>query len=496
MPNKKILSYPALIMIIVTTVYSFSSMSTAFFMMGMKSLPWFLISGLCYFIPYALIVSEYTRNYADQNGGIYSWLQEAFSPKIAFITAFLWYCSYFTWIISLFMKLIIPFSILLFGEDITTKSAVFGISSNLLVAIFAVFAIILMTFLITRGYRTIFSFLKVSSLAMIGLLVLSALSNFTIIGTSPERIITNLNTSLNIPSFFEGTTDHFISQLPFFIFAITAFGGLDTIASLADKTGEQKKKFPTALIISAGIILILYFGGILLWSGANDLSTMRLTDQSHLGNLMYGLMGSLARHLASVLRLSGSQSALLYQIYIRYTAFVLFVSYLGLLSSITYTPLKSLIQGTPKAIWPKKLVKTNHKEMPYIALWLQAAVVMTCVLFLSLNSHFLSSLFNQLTYMTNVSRAIPYFVVAASYPFYRMKKGGTLQNSLVSSDSLGKILAASVCLTIIFAILFQIYQPVQSGDYWQAVLLIIGPVLFGVLGGRLFQRFERKLAAE
>jgi amino acid transporter len=35
----------------------------------------------------------------------------------------------------------------------------------------------------------------------------------------------------------------------FFIFSITAFGGLDTIASLADKTKKSRSRFPRAVII-------------------------------------------------------------------------------------------------------------------------------------------------------------------------------------------------------------------------------------------------------
>ena len=46
-----------LILIITTTVYSFSSMISAFFMLGSQSLIWFFISALFYFIPYALIVA-------------------------------------------------------------------------------------------------------------------------------------------------------------------------------------------------------------------------------------------------------------------------------------------------------------------------------------------------------------------------------------------------------------------------------------------------------
>ena len=83
---------------------------------------------------------------------------------------------------------------------------------------------------------------------------------------------------------------------------------------------------------------------------------------------MYGLMGSLANNISVSFGLSAAAQTFLYQAFIRYTAFTLFVAYIGLLSSITYTPLKSLIQGTPKEIWPHFLTKINQKEMPQTAL--------------------------------------------------------------------------------------------------------------------------------
>ena len=492
MKPTKSLSFFNLILIIVMTVYSFSSMSSSFFMMGLKSFPWFLISAFFYFIPYALIVSEYTRSYSNRTGGIYDWLKDAFSPRIAFITAFLWYCSYFTWIISLFMKLLIPFTIMLFGQDLTSAEQWFGIDTAYWIMVLSLVAVFCMTWVINRGHQAVFSFLKTSSYAMVGLLLISGIGNLMLMVNTPQLIAQNMQQSLAAPSFFKGTNDSFLSQLPFFIFAITAFGGLDTIASLVDKSGQQQKKFPKALIISAVIIVVLYFGGIMLWSGANNLNVLRETDQFHLGNLMYGLMGSLANNLSIAFGLSASAQAFLYQAFIRYTAFTLFVAYIGLLSSITYTPLKSLIQGTPKEIWPQFLTKINQKQMPQTALWIQASVVSVCIIGLSLNSTILGALFNQLTYMTNVARAIPYFVVAASYPFYRIKNPGLLKHSLIASHWQGYLCSLSVCTATLIAITFQVYQPFHTGEYVQALLLIIGPILFGLLGSSIYQRFEKK----
>ncbi len=497
MPERKTLPLPQLVLIITTTVYSFSSMATAFFMMGIKALPWFLLAGFGYFIPYALIVAQYTRKYGNRSGTVYDWLKDALSPKAAFVTAFLWYCSYFTWMVSLFMKLVIPLSILLFGQDITVRAEWFGLPTRWLVAFFGITAVAGLTWLISRGFGTVLRFLKISGLAMAGLLLLSAASNFFLLLQQPEEAWTNLSRSLSAPSFFTGTGDHFLSQLPFFIFAVTAFGGLDTVAALSDRTKNSRRQFPRGLFYSGVLILILYIGGILLWSSANDLSSLRQQDQMHLGNLMYGLMGSLAHAVSTALGLKGSAAAVIYQLYIRYTAFVLFVSYLGLLSSITFGPLKSLIQGTPKFLWPKRLTLLNPQEMPAKALRLQALIISLVILVVTFNTSVAGQLFNQLTYMTNVARAMPYFVVAASFPCFLKKRIAADHELFVANRKLSSGLALSVCSCILFAIVFQIWQPFSLGEYRDALTLVTGPLLFAGAALLLYRRGEsRQLTAE
>lgn len=492
--TKENLSVPTLIIIIATTVYSFSSMSTAFYMMGIKSLLWFVISGLFYFVPYTLIVAQYTRKYGDRYGTIYDWLRESLSPKAAFVTICLWYCGYFTWIISLFMKLAIPLSILLFGEDITTHATLFGLPTQYSMALFAIMALFLITWLTSRGFQHIISFLKVSSFAMIFLLFLSIASNGLLISRHPHEFLPNLVQSFQMPSFFKGTNNHLLSQLPFFIFSITAFGGVDTVASLADRTTGSRSRFPKALLYSLGIVIALYLGGIVLWSGAHDLSVLRAQNHVHLGNLMYTLMGELAQRLTETFSLSAPHAALLFQLFIRYTAFTLFTSYLGLLSSITYGPLKSLVTGTPKALWPGRTAELNAHKMPARALWCQAAVVAFCILLLSFNSRLLGNLFNQLTYMTDVARALPYFVVAMSYPFFLKKAIIPLEKMIIPNQKANVFLAHSVCLCILIAVAFQIWQPLMTKSYQDAFSLILGPAAFIFLAERLFQKFEKRAA--
>ena len=84
-----------LIIMIVTTVFSFTSMSDAFFLKGYSAIPWFIISALTYFVPYLFIVSDLTSVYNDKAGGIYTWLKDSTSQKLAFVATLLWYSSYF-----------------------------------------------------------------------------------------------------------------------------------------------------------------------------------------------------------------------------------------------------------------------------------------------------------------------------------------------------------------------------------------------------------------
>src|SRR5699024_9556083 len=117
----KFQSFKIMIMI-VTSVFSFTSMSNAFFLKGYSAIPWFIFSALVYFVPYCFILSDLTGTYNDQAGGIYTWLKDSTSQKLAFVTTLLWYCSYFIWMIALFMKTWIPLSILLFGKDLTQEA--------------------------------------------------------------------------------------------------------------------------------------------------------------------------------------------------------------------------------------------------------------------------------------------------------------------------------------------------------------------------------------
>ncbi|MBL1228845.1 amino acid permease [Enterococcus sp. BWB1-3] len=492
---RQILSSKRLVMIITTTVFSFSSLTTAFFLMGMSALPYFIWAAVFYFIPYALIISEFTSVYKNDSGGLYHWLSDCLSEKTAFIAAFLWYCSYFVWMISLFMKLWIPLSLLFVGKDLTKEaSPVSFFSTTQLIGLLSIFAVCCTLALSSRGFKPITRLLVISSTLMCLLVFISFSSNLLLQLLQPDQIIPHLQTSAQKSVSAQGGS--VLSKLSFMIFAITAFGGLDTIASMVDKTGGEKKKFPRLVIISSVLIVLCYFTGIFLWSGAMDWQKLQQDPTLHLGNLMYSLMNTSGQQLANALGGSSETAVWTGQLFSRLTALTLLLSYIGLLSSIFYLPLRVLVEGTPDHYWPLWMRKKNSQEMPTNALFIQGLLISLFILAVTWGNSYVSVLYNQLTMMTNISRALPYLLVALAYPAFKKRYAKQSDILHVHPKLLPIIISRSVVLTITLSILSQLYVPLMEKNYSQTLSLAMGPLIFSLIGSILYQRFFNKKLAE
>jgi len=66
------LSLVGLALMIFTSVYGFNNIPRAFYMMGYAAIPWYIIGGILFFLPFALIVAELGSAFKEEKGGIYS----------------------------------------------------------------------------------------------------------------------------------------------------------------------------------------------------------------------------------------------------------------------------------------------------------------------------------------------------------------------------------------------------------------------------------------
>ncbi|CAM3266373.1 glutamate/gamma-aminobutyrate family transporter YjeM [Vagococcus fessus] len=487
------LSQFRLILMITTTVYSFSSMSNAFYLMGYAAIPWYFVAAILFFIPYTFIVSELSSTYRNQEGGLYTWLKSSLSERSAFIATFLWYSSYILWMTSVFMKLWIPFSIFIFGQDQTKSDWQFlGLSNRQIVGIMAVLAVVVVTKLVNLGFKQVSRMMLLGGTLVLTLFGISILGNSYLLFKNGGQLAEPLRNGVSFVASPNPNYGGILGNLAFFTFGITAFGGLDTVASMVDQVKNAQKRFPIALLIGTFFIVCNYLLGIMLWGSSVTWKTLLSGEGIHLGNVMYVLMENLGYQVAIAAGASVQTAGMIAHLLVRYTGFSIFFVYIGLLSSIIYVPLKSLLSGTPEGYWSPLVKKRNKHNIHYNAMWLQCICVSGFILLVSFGGKHINELYNQLTLMTNVSRSLPYMLVAFSFPAFKRTKTDNNSFSVLKNKKSYYWASVSVVCSIFLSILFTIIQPLVQHDYHTVFFLLIGPLFFAFIGLFLQKVLEEK----
>ncbi len=148
--TKKLTLIP-LILMIFTSVFGFANMPRSFYLMGYGAIPWYILSGVTFFIPYAFMMAEYGAAFKDEKGGIYSWMEKSVGAKYAFVGTFMWYASYIIWMVNICSTLWIPISNAIFGKDTTSTWAFLGLNSTQVLGVLGIIWIILVTFTASKG---------------------------------------------------------------------------------------------------------------------------------------------------------------------------------------------------------------------------------------------------------------------------------------------------------------------------------------------------------
>ena len=86
----------------------------------------------------------------------------------------------------------------------------------------------------------------------------------------------------------------------------------------------------------------------------------------NLGTVPYMLLQNLGEAVGHALGLSTSGADMLGGIFARYIGLSMLLAYMGAFFTLTYSPIKQLITGTPEKLWPGKLGKLDEEGMPKI----------------------------------------------------------------------------------------------------------------------------------
>ncbi|KRM53173.1 glutamate/gamma-aminobutyrate family transporter YjeM [Ligilactobacillus araffinosus] len=488
--NAKKITTSALVLMIFSTIFGFANTPVAFMQMGYGAILWYILGALLYFLPSSLMYAEYGSALKESKGGIYSWLDASISEKWSFIATFIWLSAWVIWQVMVSQKICITISTIIFGHDTTNTWHLFGLNSTLTVALISIIGVIAITWLVNHGIDTIAKISSIGGLAVMLLNVTLILSSVFILFKNhfqlaqPIQHVSQFATSVN-PDFQSP-----IAMVSFMIYAIFAYGGLESMGGVTDSLDKPEKTFPRAIIISTIVIGIGYALNIFLWGISTNWNHVINHPDVNLGNITYVLMQNLGLELGKAFHLSTQAAVTMGTVFSRLSAIGMLCAYLGSFFVLIYSPLKSFIMGSPKELWPEKVTKLNKKGMPSFALWFQTAIVCVIIGGVAIASTLIHQdskfLFSLLTSMSNVASTLPYLFLVAAFPFF--KKRQDLDRPFEAFHSRKTMLAIVVITLITLAIAngFTIIQPFIEKDWVGAAGTVAGPLVFGIFAWVLY----------
>ncbi|MGV0167401.1 glutamate/gamma-aminobutyrate family transporter YjeM [Furfurilactobacillus sp. WILCCON 0119] len=496
MEKKKTLSLGALVLMIFTTIFGFGNTPTAFQQMGYGAIFWYILGALLFFLPSGLMFAEYGSSLKESKGGIYSWLDASIGEQWSFIATFIWLSAWIIWQVMISQKVWITLSTIISGHDTTASWHIFGLNSTLTIALLAVLWIISITWAASRGMNFIARVSSVGGIAVMALNVILIVASLIILFANhftlaqPIHHFSDFATSPNAQ--FQAP----IAMISFVIYAIFAYGGLESLGGVTDSLDKPEKTFPRGILIGTLVIGIGYSLTIFLWGVSANWHTVIDQTNVNLGNITYVLEENLGISLGHAMGLSSHGARIMGQIFSRFAGISMFLAYLGSFFVLIYSPLKSFILGSPKELWPKKMTKLNSHGMPEFAMWMQATAVIVFIVGISsaaVLTHQDSKFFySVLTSMSNVSTTLPYLFLVGAFPYFKRED---LPRPFVAYHSHRWMIfvVTVVMITLSIGIGFTILQPFIVKDWVTAIATLAGPIVFGSIAWAFYANRDKNI---
>ena len=491
----KHLTLVSLVLMIFTSVYGFNNIPRSFYKMGYAAIPWYILSGITFFIPFAFMMAEFGAAFKNEKGGIYSWMAKSVGPKFAFMGTFMWYASYVVWMVNVASGVWVPISNAIFGSDTTKTWALFGITGLTgpkTLGLLGILWIIFVTYISTKGLE------KIKKVTSLGGTAVALLNIVLLIGAILVVIGNHGHLAqpiIGISSFTQSPnpayTGNIISSFAFIVFALFAYGGIEVVGGLVDETENAEKNFPKGVVISAIVISIGYSLGIFLVGVFTNWSSVMNNKSVHLGNAGYVVMANLGYALGQAFGASEATSIAMAHGVARFVGISMFLALAGAFFTLMFAPLKQLIEGTPVKLWPGRLAEMKD-GMPQHAMWIQAIIVCVMIALVSFGGNSMSKFFDVLVSMTNVAMTIPYMFIAFAFAPFKKNRDIIKPFEIFKTDRSALIWTVIVMFTVGFANFFSILQPALEGDLPTTVWSAGGPIFFALVAWFMYRSYEKK----
>ncbi|WP_411682623.1 glutamate/gamma-aminobutyrate family transporter YjeM [Clostridium thailandense] len=490
--SAKKLTLISLVLMIFTSVYGFNNIPRSFYKMGYAAIPWYILSAITFFVPFALMMAEFGSAFKDEKGGIYSWMEKSIGPKFAFMGTFMWYASYVIWMVNVGSGIWVPISNAIFGQDTTKNWVLFGFKGPKALGILAILWILFVTVVSTKGLD------KIKKVTSLGGTAVAALNIIVWIGAIAVLVGNHGQLAQPIEGLRSFTTTpnpkfagNIISSLAFVVYALFAYGGIEVVGGLVDQTENAEKTFPKGILISAAVISIGYAAGIFLVGIFTNWTNVMSVKDVNLGNAAYVVMANLGYSLGTAFGASPATATAMAHGVARFVGLSMFLALAGAFFTLMFSPLKQLIEGTPAKLWPGKMGQIKD-GMPINAMWYQAIVVCVMIFLVAFGGDSMSKFFDILVAMTNVAMTLPYVFIAGAFPAFKKKTEIKKPFEVFKTQGSANIWTAVVVLTVGLANVFCIIEPAIDGDIPTTIWSVAGPIFFAVVAWAMYGSYEKK----
>ncbi|MCI1466202.1 MAG: glutamate/gamma-aminobutyrate family transporter YjeM [Lactobacillus sp.] len=476
----KTITMGSLVLMIITSVYGFGNVSVSYAQMSYAAVIWYIFAGLVFMIPSSLMMAEYGSAYPEAKGGIFTWLAGSIGEKWAFIGIFIWLANWVIWQVSMASRIWISVSSLLFGEDKTQTWHIGSLTSTQTVGLLAIAFILITTFLSSRGMKGIQAMSSIGGVFLIALNVLFIVVSIWVLILNHGQLAEPIHSA---KAFFHSPNPNFqspIAVISFVVYAIFAYGGMETVSGVTDSMKDPEKSFPRGLLIGAAFTICSYVLMIFMAGFTVNYQRDIARDGVNIGNMTYVIFHRLGTALGQALGLSAGTADAIGGTFVRFIALATLMGIIGAFFVMLYSPIKSFILGSDERLWPKKLTKLNDHEVPANAIWAQATFVSLMIFFVSFGGSAAKSFYQILQNMVNVSSSASYIFIVGAFPFF-LRKDLPRKFKIFTNYRWTTALVVFVELVICAGILFTIIEPILQGDYMTAFWTAIGPIIFGLI---------------
>ena len=430
------------------------------FGLGLGAIPSWVLFSFIFFVPCALICAELASTY-PRDGGLFGWVKEAYGEKFGFLVSWLNWTSKIFWYTSFLTFLTINVSFAINMPELSENK------TFVLIMSLAVFWIL--SFISTKGmtFGKIFTNLGALGSTVPAVLLILMAFGAAIFFDRPSASVYTVETMTPVLNWDSLGA---ISSVMF------AFAGSELTANFVTEMENPKRDFPRAIFIAAAVVAGIYM------LGSVAITMIMPTDQI---TASQGILVS----LAAISAWFGIGSW-----FIQLVALGITFSMVGAIILYIASPVKMLFGSVKNGIFPESMTRTNSRNIPERAVYLQAILVTVIILAFQFIPS-VDAIYNVLVTMTALTALFPYVLLFMSYIKLRKTRPDEERPYEISKNTGTAVSVATLVLIVTVIGIICSAAPVMPT--WEDNLIYEAEMIFGAVvvigaGLGLWSRFVKK----